>query len=554
MLAAITENVGRGSKYMDNLSAADREQYEKTLQIYTDEFMSAYLLNPRIPSLFLENLDKQLPYITGMKFPRTSTHNGELKLCIAEFQFLWQAYYRKLNTIGVKTVQGADKLPIMHNIYCGAAPNYYAQLINSAFKSKDVFIDPNPFKVTDMPGNIKTYLGNPVVNAPVHIMWDNRKDENNNRISHQKDIVPLEDCRRIMREIVAGDRGIYIINAYMTEDMALAIAETIGQIETVNIQSDIRTNSNVAENGRGVKEPDTLDLIFNYAQTYLWIEKIRANSKFGIGLVSVKFRHPFYADLPKLEENVAKNPLIADTIRRAKELSFKDQDTGIDFLNNALAKRLIFYAAENVWLQVYCGESSTETRLITTCDKLQDYGTPEAYDNKFAMYNNIYRWLPLYKNSYACPSRGFDLCSDCAITSYCLEQYFIMIGVENIQQAIYDTLDMLKVFTHRSLFQGSHGYLFKRIPYNVLISFIENYIKQYAIASKNNKKYDAKDALPQKYKQEALVIKLSPNVSDCKPNNSTSVIGGGNYHSADIYGGYSTVLSENDRKKMGSNN
>ena len=592
MLAALNQTVEKQRQQIKNLRTEDQKNRTTTaLEIYVDEMMDTYLQNPKLPPLFLENLKKELPYVKGMKFPRTSTHIGELKLCIAEFQFLWQVYQRALLQTGVKTVSGADNLPLLHNIYCGAAPNFYAQLINFAFKSKDIFIDPNPFHVTDMPlkeravntglplkeravnTGQQTYLGLPITNAPVYMMWDNRRKDGKpngtilERDQPHEDIVPLEECRRIMREIVVGGKGIYIINAYMTEDLARAIAETIGQIEPVNIQSDIRTNMTEMV-GQQATEPDTLDLIFNYAQTYIWIETIRKFSKFGIGLVSVKFRHPFYEDLPVLAENVAKSELIKSTLERATNMPFAGKDTGIDFLTNALEKRLVFYAPEHVWLQVYCGESSTETRLITTCDKLYDYGTPESYDNKFAVYNNIHRWLQLYKNNYACPSRGFDLCADCSITAYCLEQYFMMIEVQDIQKAIHDTLDMLKVFTHRPLFIRGHGYLFRRMPYETLIEFLRNYNSQYtshdnqqalkqaprhASRHTGQKKYDPINALSQKYKQEALSIKLDPPCLPALPMrrpDESKVKRGAADIKPFVYGGYSTVLSETDRQTM----
>lgn len=227
-------------------------------------------------------------------------------------------------------------------------------------------------------------------------------------------------------ELTFGSTNVIIINDLFTDELA----EKLGKLfPSCIFLSDIRT------------DPNDLHITWNMAQQYIWYKILKPK------VTMFKFRHMFY----NIEYNDKDFGQFKDTFSKAKEL-------GIDFIQNFYDKKLI-YPKGTVYLQIWPGTSSTETRLVIDGDQPEhNYGDYKDYEDTMFYYNFILRNFGYFTNPLADKKIGFDHCADCSMEYQIWEDYKTSI---NPQFNILDGVKNLSKLLHKGLLIENHGHLYK---------------------------------------------------------------------------------------------
>lgn len=359
-------------------------------------------------------------------------HIGQRKLFLTELQFL------------------VDKAPTKQIIciYAGAAPSHHTGFLAALFPHvKFILVDPNPFEV---------FGANPVV------LTSEAGDAR-------------ARAAEMMQAAVAGSAQIYIVNDLMTMELAAAAHDAIPH-DQLYFVSDIRTNTSEDNTG-----PTTLDILWNLSQQYNWMSVMRP------AWSMLKFRHPFYDNDALFNHKQGLAPYAADFA--------KSKEFGIDFVANHSAKTLTYWDGA-VNLQAFPGSTSAETRLITDCSTIRDWGGPADYEAKLFYYNTIERGFRHHENDNASRADGFDHCNDCAIENHLWKQYIkevvgsvgpvgavgpvgsvdpkVGATTKYSNYTVIDYVRKLSVVTYRRLLRDSHGRLFGPYPLKIGIQRVEH--------------------------------------------------------------------------------
>ena len=368
------------------LSLESQEKFNNYFQPY-------YSLNKLKATMTLDDINQSIKYVNN-HIPNINVHMGQRKLFLSELQFLVDNAYSTVSSVVV---------------YAGAAPGNHTKFLASLFPNiKFILVDPAKFIVKG------EYL---------QTVDDHPMD--------------LARTKEIVKTAMKGTKQIYIINDFFTSILAEELREY-----SILFISDIRTNSDASE------FPKDSDLVWNYAQQYIWIKLMNPI------MAMTKFRHPFY-----LTKNPEYTELMLTDLKIAKDL-------GIDFADNFNKKKLVFFDGV-INLQAFAGKNSTETRLVTDCRKLRDYSGPEEYEAKLFYYNKIERGFIKHENSNADKQIGFDYCNDCAIENYLWMQY-IQKYTSNL--SVKELVLLLCKNSNGSLLFDTHGKFFiKHDFYNLLL-------------------------------------------------------------------------------------
>jgi hypothetical protein len=356
-----------------------------------DMFRKYYMLRAPLrdipPIVTLDDIPHSIQYISKMNIYRPLTHIGQRKLFLSEIQFLTD-----------RLSEDNDHIVV----YAGAAPSNHTGYLAELFPSvKFILVDPNPFDVRD---------AKPVFVVP--------------RVQRG---LTIEEAREAVKKARDAPIGIYIINCYFTLEIATAIKELLKPVYFI---SDIRTNS-------GTGMPDTLDILWNLAQQYIWIDEMKPLRSL------LKFRHPFYdSDM----EGYDKEPYASDFNEARRR--------GLDFVSNYNSGKHLIYYDGQINIQAWPGESSTETRLDTAGLKLHDYGNTSEYENKLFYYNKIERGLIHHVNPNADSQLGFDHCNDCSLENLLWTNY---INRYKSPLKVRDLVIKLSKITFRGLRRDYHG-------------------------------------------------------------------------------------------------
>lgn len=378
---------------------------------YAGKFRETYSSGTQKPIVLLDDVKGSLNYEESTELYRGSRHIGQRKLFLNEVDFCVEVGKR-------------DSSPVI--FYAGAAPNQKGAFLASLFPGfKFVFIDPERFNIQKplkYKINIKILRGKNLSGTDLDIIASIKDD--------------------IIKE-KTGDHPtqIYIINDIMT----LSLAKAIAKVFPVNyFISDIRTNSLD-------KEPDAVDILWNLAQQYNWINEMKSS------ITMLKFRHPFYSTSPEdFFRLAAVSPRVEDfALAKAN---------GIDFVDNFSRRQLVYFKGE-VRMQPWSGQTSTESRLVSfsPAGSLHDWGTPEAYENTYFYYNGISRWLGIFDNDNADKDRviGFDNCNDCALENVIWKKYVRTMCAQQ-PLTVRELVRELSNITNRPLNAEGHGYHFDR--------------------------------------------------------------------------------------------
>lgn len=412
------------SRLTSGMDAGTAAQYGKL-------FSRVYPATNRPPVITLDDIPYQLNYIENKRVFKPSTHIGQRKLFDNELKFITE------NIPNV--IEPRDITHRVYVVYAGAAPSNHTGLLSDLVNGGDIndgnveivfiLVDPNAFDIFDK--------------KPVYL-WK------------KSDSAITPDSAEIMlKRAVDGNERIYIINDLFTPMLAHAIVKIIGNVYFI---SDIRTN---ISDGR--RNPDSLDILWNLSQQYNWMNIMKPV------MSMLKFRHPFYVEDPEVFNELSKQSPYKDDFDISKQL-------GIDFVENFKTKKLVYWNGI-VDLQPFPGLSSTETRLVTPARELNDWGTPEVYENKLFYYNNIERCYGHHINENADKKLGFDHCNDCAIENYIWKKYVAKYPntAKRMGPDITDLVAKLSKNTRRSLLRDNHGIRFGFFPTNELYTMIETH-------------------------------------------------------------------------------
>ena len=305
-------------------------------------------------------------------------------------------------------------------VYAGAAPGTHIPYLSYLFPScKFLLIDPSQFNV--LGGILK----------------------------------PDEEVNEAFLLRMKNNLGkIWLLKALFTDQLA----EEIQKIFPVHLFiSDIRTNEDKDS------EPDTKDIIVNMAQQLIWAIILKPQ------MAMFKFRYPFYSEDINTFIQLARSEKYYPIFQKAKTL------TNIDFIQDTIDKKLHYFDGI-VHIQAWARLTSTESRLITDCKKIVDWGIAENYDNAFFYYNSIARCYKTHINENIDRTIGFDLCNDCSIENEAWKQYITRtnsrFSLENLARvaepgSVQDFVKTLSGTTH-NLFVGLHGHFYSTNPHDIL--------------------------------------------------------------------------------------
>jgi len=369
-----------------------------------------------VPCETIDDIPGELVFIPNTGDYRAGVHLGQRKLGLSEIEFLVNCR----NEIGNS---GREFLCV----YAGAAPSYKMGLLGRLFPEvKFLLVDPNPFHIYDAKATFIKCEN-----------WGNLRE-----ICEQLRVVRDTKIERSISANNVGDcasNQIYVINGYFTQLLASALRDIFAY--DIAFISDIRTNlSSGSVTGIGSIMPDTVDITWNLSQQYNWIYIMKPFASL------VKFRHPFYEDLDKFRETCDDKLFKDDYLASLGEKVLDGCDEKIvdnmrvDFVKNALSNKLVYYPGK-IYMQVWHGQSSTETRLFIVREdlgKLVEYNKA-YYEIKHNWYNKIARGYQYFQNKHTCKNIYFDNCADCALEALIWERYLASGNTEFVDK-LYSTI------------------------------------------------------------------------------------------------------------------
>lgn len=364
-------------------------------------------------------ITESLKYEAETGIFKTSVHIGQRKLALSLIQFL----ARHLPPVATLRAAGVDKVYL---VYAGAAPGHPHKWITDLFPEVVMLlVDPNKFEIVDA--------------EPVMLLKRGVSTATGGTTN-----ITIDDYRSMLDRMLRSEERIFIINDLFTLDLARAIAELM---PPVYFMSDIRTNTT-----DGTEPPDTLDILWNSAQQYNWMCIMRPVRSM------LKFRHPFYNDdIEIFRQKCTEEPYASDFAEAKKN--------GIDFIKTAETRELVYWDG-TVYIQAWPGPFSTESRLVTDCKSIRNWGRPEPYEDRFFYYNAIDRCYALHENPNANRELGFDYCGDCALENIIWTDYLNRYYQDdpNPPHTVLSLVGEMTKITGRHLRRDNHGYLFGRYP------------------------------------------------------------------------------------------
>ena len=361
-------------------------------------------------------------------------HLGQLKLVLSEIQFLTGQ-----NTPG-------------YVIYAGSAPGVKTSVLLECFPTlKFILIDPNAhhivFKHGDqydpqyqdhilylsICGTDNKCLGNSLGKKSLRPQIVNIWGES----GLTKQVRPnksISKTTNFLDAIKTTHHNIYILEEFFTTELALQLKECVRPITPqLYFISDVRTNI-------GRDFPSDIDIIWNCAQQYNWVEALTPTA------FMLKFRCPFKYDCDSIFEDYS----------NAEYMHADIEKCSIPFMEN-VKKGIFEYISGEVRIQAFAKHTSTESRLVGCGTSLSTkiYDIYE-YEDKFFYYNSIVRPFKAHNHptNYVL---GVDRCADCALMTKIISEYNIQ-KPSHIQPLCLETI---LTILGRSLRYNLHGVLYE---------------------------------------------------------------------------------------------
>jgi hypothetical protein len=234
---------------------------------------------------------------------------------------------------------------------------------------------------------------------------------------------------------------VFFVEEYFTDEIAKMIGKAIAKHPSVKTAfwSDIRTNM------YSRNYPTDTDILLNTAWMYSWIRIMKPTYSM------IKFRTAYMDDKEVRWDD------FAEAFESAAKLGY---DIRAEISSGKMMR--FFPGIRNI--QAWCGNSSTEVRLIVSHEDiignvLREYDSKE-HEELLYHYNRVLRTCVMHENPNADPIIGFDHCNDCAIENKVLEDYKSKNPEFSISAAFREITLLLKVEVLDRTGKCGHGHLF----------------------------------------------------------------------------------------------
>jgi hypothetical protein len=351
-------------------------------------------------------------------------HIGQRKLFLNELQFLTH------NVVDVV-------------IYAGSSPSMHIWKLHLLFPNV-VFILVDPNECCIMKDKKLTHYESPEGVMYLEVGTDDKKYySGSKKINYLGKRVNKEEFRGIayngdFTEINANkDTKVFIIENIFTIDLAKRLKL---YLDKANVKfafwSDIRTN--LVDDAY----PTELDIYWNSAQQLTWVDILKPTK------TMLKFRCPYSVE-PDLS-------LVAK-LDNEEHLRYCKDKFKLDFIEDYKNKKFR-YIDGDAYIQPWCGQNSTETRLVFSDVVIREYDLYD-WENKLRYYNindRISKYSGFKTNQKEC----IDNCGDCALEAIIWDDYK---QVRDNSIVVLDEMIGLKNYTGthpRILCNGNHGKLY----------------------------------------------------------------------------------------------
>lgn len=397
--------------------------------------------------MYLSDVKHTLGYERTQQLYKNLLHNGQLKLFLTELAFLTEC----LDAI-------TDKVIV---IYAGSAPSNKIKCLADMFPgAKFVLVDPREHyimypKDTDMYDHVDDIIFFKTARSSEYGTKE-IQTYNNKRIKRSdfNGDIPGNIC-----EIIQNSKSTFHIIEDFYSDGISEILTPLTTNNRVLFISDIRSKNETEDN------PTDLDIIWNSALMYNWIESLKPER------FMVKFRTPYHVGKAAYEKTMKEyhdNEYVKAAIDKCK----------LKLLDNLKLGKFNYIKADHIYMQAFAGQTSTESRIIASGLDTQDYDCDD-YNDKFFYYNRIQREFGYHTEheQYLDKTIGIDHCGDCAIMCKIIESYYVKYHKKATPEEVKRTIrDVLKTI-HRNIKSDKtvHGHYFKQNK--TFKEFLESYQK-----------------------------------------------------------------------------
>lgn len=359
-------------------------QLSDTIELYKYLHSVRQPQSPTLPRTY-DDLHHRAQYRATKNAPRFPAHIGQLKLFLAEIDFL------------TKALSARDSHAVV--VYAGSAPSNKLSFISDMFPNvKFILVDPHEHLIKYADGT--THYGRS--NTALYLKAS--ADSPNEQIDYHSN-VQVKCARKCaqnradltkLSEIIKLNYKYFIIEEPFTDEIAKHIVFPHLFI------SDIRSMVDG-------DEPRDIDILLNSAANYNWINIMRSS------LYMIKFRCPYAIN----EQSITQ--LKCDIVK------YKINSTSseiLDILINNFYKGIFTYIRGELHIQAFAPNHSTEMRLIGNSLELSTYNVLE-YEERLFYHNMITRHGGCYGAHQCDPIIGIDSCYDCALMMEIFNDYDI---------------------------------------------------------------------------------------------------------------------------------
>jgi hypothetical protein len=230
----------------------------------------------------------------------------------------------------------------------------------------------------------------------------------------------MENSKSIFNKILESTHDVFIIQDYITIDLAKTLMKNETIINNMIFLSDLRTN--LWQN----TGPVDLDILFNDCLQIAVLDILKPVYSM------LKFHPPYFVEqwkkhLDNLESTHFAYDMVYGSIEYASKL------VGKDLMTEHHKKSHYNYVAEHIMLQPWAPTASSEGRLVISREAIQQkkfhmYNANNWEDHYFVLkFSRMYSWLDVYSPLIAKIESvyGYDNCYDCYIELSIICQYLM---------------------------------------------------------------------------------------------------------------------------------
>jgi hypothetical protein len=364
--------------------------------------------SPTLPRTY-NDLHHRAQYRATKNAPRFPAHIGQLKLFLAEIDFLTKALAAqscKDKHPQEEALHSRDSHAVV--VYAGSAPSNKLSFISDMFPNvKFILVDPHEHLIKYADGTTHYGRENTALYLKASI------DSPNEQIDYYSDMTLTGAPVRVIRkcaqnrvdltklpEIIKLDYKYFIIEEPFTDEIAKHIVFPHLFI------SDIRSMVDG-------DEPRDIDILLNSAANYNWIKIMRPS------LYMIKFRCPYAINEQSITQ--LKNDIVKYKINSAN-------NEILEVLINNFYKGIFTYIRGELHIQAFAPNHSTEMRLIGDSLDMAAYDVLE-YEERLFYHNMITRHGGCYGAHQCDPIIGIDSCYDCALMMAIFNDYELKYNV-----------------------------------------------------------------------------------------------------------------------------